>query len=256
MAAVRTIGSGDHVVIGLHGWFGSAQGWGWLPELVDPETYTWVLPDYRGYGARRHEAGEHTLDEIATDVLALADELGAARFSLLGHSMGGTAAARVLVRAPERVRSVVGVSAVPPTGVPFDDGGWALFSGAAADDGNRAVIIDHTTGGRLSKRWVHRMVRHSVDASDRTAVGDYLTAWARTDFSAEVRADDRVSGTPVKVIVGEHDPALSADVMRATWLALFPAAELEVLANAGHYAPEETPVALVTSVEDFLAQAG
>ena len=59
---------------------------------------------------------------------------------------------------------------------------------------------------------------------------------------------------------GEQDPALSADVMRATWLARHPDAELEVLADAGHRAPEEapeeTPVALVTSVEEFLARRG
>jgi pimeloyl-ACP methyl ester carboxylesterase len=49
---------------------------------------------------------------------------------------------------------------------------------------------------------------------------------------------------PVKVIVGEHDPALSAVVMEQTYLALYPNAELEVLANAGHYPMFETPVSL------------
>jgi pimeloyl-ACP methyl ester carboxylesterase len=252
--AVRTVGAGPRVVLCLPGWFGSSAGWGWLPDLVDTEAYTWAFPDYRGYGTRRHVGGEHTLDEIAADVLAVADGLGAERFALLGHSMGGTAAARVLVEAPDRVSALVGLSAVPASGVPFDDDSWALFSGAAQDDGNRAAIIDLTTGNRLSARWVRRMVRHSVEASDRAAFGDYLHAWGKTDFSALVRADDRVTGTPVKVIVGEHDPALSADVMRATWLAWHPGAELEVLANAGHYATEETPVALVTAVEDFLSR--
>jgi pimeloyl-ACP methyl ester carboxylesterase len=254
--SVLTVGAGEHVVLCLHGWFGSATGWGWLPDLVDQEAYTWVFPDYRGYGARRDVAGEHTLDEIAADVLAVADGLGAERFSLLGHSMGGTAAARVLVEAPERVRALVGLSPVPASGVPFDEEGWALFSGAAEQDGNRAAIIDLTTGNRLSGRWVDRMVRHSVERSDRAAVGDYLRAWAHTDFSELVRGSERVTGTPVKVIVGEHDPALSAEVMQATWLVWHADAELEVLANAGHYATEETPVALVTSIEEFLARRG
>jgi len=255
-APVRTVGEGAHVVLCLHGWFGSATGWGWLPELVDRDAFSWAFLDYRGYGARREVAGEHTLNEVAADALAAADRLGADRFSLLGHSMGGTAAARVLVEAPERVRALVGISPVPACGVPLDDAGWALFSGAAEDDGHRAAIIDLTTGGRLSRRWVDRMVRHSVEQSDRAAFADYLHAWAHTDFSELVRGDERVTGTPVKVIVGEHDPSLSADVMRATWLAWHPDAELEVLANAGHYAPEETPVALVTSVEEFLARRG
>ncbi len=70
-----------------------------LPELVDADTYTYALIDYRGYGARKDEAGEYTLEEISADTLALADELGWDRFALVGHSMGGAAALRVLADA-------------------------------------------------------------------------------------------------------------------------------------------------------------
>jgi len=56
----------------------------------------------------------------------------------------------------------------------------------------------------------------------------------------------------VKVIVGEHDPALNAAVMQATFLEHYPACELEVMANAGQYPMHETPVALATSIENFL----
>ena len=57
---------------------------------------------------------------------------------------------------------------------------------------------------------------------------------------------------PVKVIIGEHDPALGTAVMQATYLQTYPDAELEVMANAGHYPMHETPVALATSIENFL----
>ena len=57
---------------------------------------------------------------------------------------------------------------------------------------------------------------------------------------------------PVKVIVGAHDQSLTADFMTATYLAWYPNAELEVMANAGHYPMSEAPVALVTSIEAFL----
>ena len=75
-----------------------------------------------------------------------------------------------------------------------------------------------------------------------------LEAWAKSDFAAEVRGNP----TPVQVIVGEHDPALSAALMEQTWLQFYPQARLEVLANCGHYPMSETPVALATSIESFL----
>ena len=54
------------------------------------------------------------------------------------------------------------------------------------------------------------------------------------------------------MIVGAHDLALSADVMRATWLQWYPNAVLEVLPDAGHYPMDEAPIALTTIVERFL----
>lgn len=247
-----TIGTGEHRVLALHGWFGSARGWGSLPDYLDGSAYTWVFPDLRGYGSRKDVGGEFTSEEVAADTLALADELGWERFSLVGHSMGGKFAHRVLLRAPDRVRGLVGLSPVPAAATPMDEQSRDLFDGAAANPGNRAAIIDFTTGGKLTKTFIDGVVRHSLENSAVEAFAAYLTAWAKTDFSAQVTADDKA---PVKIIVGETDAAISADVARQTWLAYFPHADLEVMANAGHYPMFETPVALATSIERFLAAA-
>ena len=207
--------------------------------------------DLRGYGDRKHVAGEFTMAEAAADAIALADELGWDRFSVIGHSMGAKVAHQVLLRAPERVAKLIGLNPVPATEVPMDEQGWKLFSGAAADAGNRAAIIDFTTGSKLTTSFIQQVVQHSLDHSDSGAFGAYLPAWARSDFSARVTED---TSTPVKVIVGETDPAMSAEVMEQTWLVFFPGAELTVLANAGHYPMFETPVALATSIEEFLGR--
>ena len=84
---------------------------------------------------------------------------------------------------------------------------------------------------------------------DAEAFEAYLTAWAKTDFVEAIRGNP----VPVKVIVGEHDPALGADAAHATWLQHYPNCELFTMPNAGHYAPDETPVALATEIERFLA---
>jgi pimeloyl-ACP methyl ester carboxylesterase len=251
-----TVGSGAHHVLAVHGWFGSARGWGSLPEYLDGANYTYVFPDLRGYGERKQVSGHFTMEEAAADALGLADDLGWGSFSVIGHSMGGKIAHQVLLQAPDRVRALVGVNPVPAAEVPMDEQSWALFHGAAGQPGNRAAIIDFTTGGKLTKSFIDQVVRHSLDNSTVEAFAAYLLAWAKSDFSAAAAGGTGPGATvPVKVIVGETDPALSAAVMKQTWLAYFPAAELEVVANAGHYPMFETPVALATSIEGFLSRA-
>lgn len=244
------VGHGPGKVICLNGWFGCAEGWGPFVEALDPEAFSYVFMDYRGYGGSRHLAGDHSIAEIARDVLALADQLDWERFSLLGHSMGGSAIQHVLADAPGRVASLVAITPVPACGVPFDDAGWDLFSRAADDPAARRAIVDMSTGHRLGARWIDGIVRRSLQTSDPVAFADYLRAWARTDFSPRVQGLPH----PVQVIVGGNDPSLTADVMRATYLRTYPAARLEVIDGAGHYPMDETPVMLAALVERFLGQ--
>lgn len=59
--------------------------------------------------------------------------------------------------------------------------------------------------------------------------------------------------TPLLVAVGEHDAALTPEVMQQTWLQWHKGAELAVIANSGHYPMQETPVWLATIMEKFIA---
>jgi len=250
-SSLVSIGSGDRHVLAVHGWFGSARGWGSLPDFLDRSTYTYAFMDLRGYGARQEVAGEFTMEEAAADAITLAGELGWDRFSVIGHSMGAKVAHQVLLQAPDRLDKLVGLNPVPPGAVPMDEQGWELFSGAAANAGNRAAIIDFTTGSKLTATFINHVVRHSLENSNQAAFAAYLHAWAKTDFSGKVQPD---TSTPVKVIVGVNDPALSADVMEKTWLVCFPEAEMTILPDAGHYPMFESPVSLATSIEEFLGR--
>jgi len=244
----QKFGDGPHKVMALHGWLGDHTAYGPMRHALSADEFTYVFPAYRGYGLSRHLSGSYTNKEIAADVIALADDLKWDTFSLVGHSMGGKAIQRVLVEAPQRVRKLVGVAPVPAAATPFDEAGWGLFDGAAANVENRKIIIGFSTGNRLTDTWLAHMASYSAQTAAPEAFAAYLRAWAKEDFSAEVQGRD----VPVKVIVGEHDLAISADVMRGTFLAWYPKSELEVMPNAGHYPMDETPIALATSIEAFL----
>jgi pimeloyl-ACP methyl ester carboxylesterase len=249
-AGALIVGHGPHKVIALHGWFGSADGWGPFVDSLNREAFTFAFMDYRGYGSRLAEAGSYTMAEISADALALADALGWAEFSLIGHSMGGMAIQRVLADAPQRVRKLVGITPVAASGVPFDEAGWAWFSSAAANPEVRRGIIDFTTGSRLTGVWLDAMVRHSLATSTPESFAEHLVAWAKTDFAAEIAGRHSL---PVLALPGANDPALGEAATRATWALHYPQAQIEVIANAGHYPMFETPVDLATRIERFLA---
>ncbi|MFB7548968.1 alpha/beta fold hydrolase [Streptomyces sp. NPDC056154] len=241
-------GDGPHKVIAVHGWLADRSAYDPVLPDLDRGSFQYAVVDLRGYGEARDVDGTYTTAEGAADVLALADRLGWERFSLIGHSMGGSVAQRTLAVAPQRVRRIVGVSPVPASGLPLPPDQWALFSGAAHTPHNRRTILDITTGSRRPAAWLDRMVRRSLERSDAKAFRAWLDSWAGEDFH------DRIEGSPVPAlaVVGALDPALSAEVQRATWMRWFPRAELVELPSCGHYAMDETPLDLIRVVEDFL----
>ncbi|MGV0838398.1 alpha/beta fold hydrolase [Mycolicibacterium thermoresistibile] len=241
------IGRGPHRVMAFHGWFGSSKGWGPFLDFIDPDTFTYALVDYRGYGERKALTGDYTIAEISRDALDAADTLGWNEFNLLGHSMGGLAVQHVLKDAPQRVLRLAALSGVPATGAQFDDETYALFDSAPHNDDVRSQLTHFSTGFRLNDTFLRRIVDESKHHSTVAAFGGHLPSWVRTDISKDVTGLPH----PVKAIVGEHDPSMNAELMKATWLAYYPNAELEVIPNAGHYAMYETPVWLATTLEKF-----
>lgn len=94
------VGQGPHPVLVLHGWFGDAHAFEPIEPWLSRERFSYFFMDCRGYGGMRDVPGEYSIDEVAGDALALADELQLDTFSVVGHSMGGMAIERMAVRAP------------------------------------------------------------------------------------------------------------------------------------------------------------
>ena len=245
------VGNGPHPVLVLHGWFGDAHSFEQIEPWLNGHAFSYVFMDYRGYGGMQETRGTYTIDEIASDALALADALGFQVFSLIGHSMGGMAIEKIATRAPDRVRALVAVAPVPCGGISYDAETRCLLEDATAHVDKRRAIIDRSTGGRLPSSWVEWKAEYSATHSSPEAFAAYFHAWADTDFSDEI-----VGLHPVKVLVGEHDPTFNAGLMAKTYLRRYPHATVEILENAGHYPMNETPLALARAIESFLAETG
>ncbi|OEZ85108.1 tropinesterase [Janthinobacterium sp. HH104] len=246
------VGHGPHAVIVLHGWFGDAHAFVPMEAALDGGAFSYVFMDNRGYGGMRGAHGSYSMDEVARDALALADALGFATFSVVGHSMGGMALERLALLAPLRLRKLVAVAPVPSCGMALDGAARQLFLDASGNVQARRAIIDRSTGERLPAAWLDWKAKYSWESADQAAFAAYFLAWSGTDFSEDIKAA-RVE-LPLLALVGEHDPRFDTALMRRTYLAWYPQARLEVLGNAGHYPMNETPLALAASIEAFLLQ--
>lgn len=246
------IGTGDEKILVLHGWFGDYSVWEPTFNSINKNKFTYCFIDYRGYGKSKEVSGEYTMEEIASDAISLINSLDWKRFHIIGHSMGGMAMQRLILDIDDRrrVKSAVGIDPVPASGAQLEGEFWDLFEGAINSDENRYNILDFTTGSRNSSAWLNYMVERSRNTTTIPAFKGYLNAWSKENFMEEVQGLE----TPTLVCIGEYDSAFSKEAMENTYLSWLANCELEIIANAGHYPMQETPINLVTVIEKFIAE--
>ena len=105
-------------MIFLHGNLTSATFWE-ETMLALPPGYRSIAPDQRGFGEADPAAvidGRRGLGDLADDAVALMDALGIEQAHVVGHSMGGGVLWRLMLDAPERLRSAILVAPVSPYG--------------------------------------------------------------------------------------------------------------------------------------------
>jgi pimeloyl-ACP methyl ester carboxylesterase len=232
----------------LPGWFGDHNVYRPMFPYLDTKAFTYVFLDFRGYGQSRGIVGSYTTNEMVADVVNLMDCLGWHRFDVVGHSMGGKIAQIIAARHSERVRSAVGLTPVPASGLDVEQQVWRIFEQAIADDACRHSLIDFSTHHRLPRCWVSDTVQQSRAACDPQVFEAYLRSWALEDYSIETYG----CTVPLLLLIGQHDPAQTLAMMDSTCLKWFVNVEMELLEGCGHYPMQEIPLYLVGAIERFL----
>lgn len=98
--------SGEPLVL-MHGYTGDITDWRFqAPEFS--RTHRVLMMDHRGHGRSDapRERDSYTIEQMASDALALLESIGWERYHLVGHSMGGAIAQEMALRVPGRLMSL------------------------------------------------------------------------------------------------------------------------------------------------------
>jgi pimeloyl-ACP methyl ester carboxylesterase len=103
----RWAGTDPRPIVLLHGWMDTGQTYQFLVDQL-PDDYTFVAPDWRGFGASDRAPGGYWFPDYLADLDALLDVLSPDEpIRLVGHSMGGNIANLYAGTRPERIAKLV-----------------------------------------------------------------------------------------------------------------------------------------------------
>lgn len=104
-------GRGDAPALILSAGLGGSAAY-WAPNLEAFADHRLILYDHRGTGrSDRTLPSGLTVDDMADDVIALANTLGIHRFGLVGHAAGAAIGLSIALRFPERLDRLVAINA-------------------------------------------------------------------------------------------------------------------------------------------------
>ena len=116
--AFRASGSADKpTILFVHGNLSSSVFFEDVMASLQGDFHC-VAPDLRGFGASQAQTVDARagLDDMALDLLAFARESGLHGFHVVGHSMGGGVAMKMLLSEPDSIASATLVNPVSPYG--------------------------------------------------------------------------------------------------------------------------------------------
>jgi pimeloyl-ACP methyl ester carboxylesterase len=223
------------------------------PGLIcDPRLFEGQLAAFPQARAVESYGLADSLTDMAAITLSVADEAGAERFDLFGHSMGGRIALEVYRRAPQRVRRLALVSTgIHPVG--------------AAEPAKRGTLqqLGREQGFEaLVDAWLPPMVAEAnrSDEALYQPMRQMCLEQGQAQFDAQVKAllgrPEVVSllptiTCPTLVMTGEQD-SWAPPHQHEEIAAAIPDSELVIVAGAGHMLPAEAPEAVNAAIAAWL----
>ena len=266
--AYRDTGSGEEALLLIHGMAGSSETWrAVMPPLS--RKYRVVAPDLLGHGRSDKPRGDYSLGAFAVWLRDLLDELGIARATIVGQSLGGGVAMQFVYQHPDYCQRLVLIS----SGGLGPDVGWTLrlLSAPGAEFilpliAPQAVLAAgnklrgwFSTAGIQSPRGAEMWSAYSSLADAQTRSAFLRTLRSVIDYRGQaVSALNRLhiaAQMPIMAIWGDQDRIIPVDHAYVAQQAR-PDSRLEVLEGVGHFPHVERPDVVVELLDDFISTTG
>jgi pimeloyl-ACP methyl ester carboxylesterase len=228
----RTLSEGDRTFVLIHGFADGFEVWdGVAPALAKQARV--VLLEQRGHGYSGGPTGPYQWDDLGKDVVAVLDDLGIQKATLVGHALGGLVALMTALQAPERVERLVVLGTA--TEANAEQRNWCTEI-LKAGRMNALEGIAHSIFGPINRKPVEGTAGPMMELARRM---ETLEAEPITDRMKAVSC-------PTLVLVGENDPALSQSLADA-----LPNGTLEKIAGQAHFPHKKEPATVVAAIEKF-----
>jgi pimeloyl-ACP methyl ester carboxylesterase len=265
--------NGEPLIL-VHGFLDQAASWepfvSFIQEKLGPALWI-VAPDCRGHGDSGWvgAGGYYHFPDYVSDLDCLIATLGAKRFKLCGHSMGGSISLLYSGTFPQKVQKLVLIEGIGAAGMNFSDAPLQMEKWISElHDRGRNHFREYNsveagarqlqqTNPRLNSQRALNLARSGMKQNTN---GKWVwkfdplhrTTSPQPSYSAQAIEFLRRIECPVLVVEGRHSrPVLCPDKQQR--LAVIRNKHFTVIDNAGHMVHHDNPEGLALVVAEFLA---
>ena len=241
---------GEPLVI-LHGVFGSSDNWQTLGRQF-AEKRTVFLVDQRNHGGSFHDE-EFNYEVMAEDLLSLLKHEGLDRIDLMGHSMGGKTAMKFASTYSSMLRKLIVVDIAPRLYPPHHQQIFEAFDAVSLDTLKSRGEADEQMSTVLTdpgvKLFLLKNLKRTSDGF-RWKVNLEVIKRNIEQVGKGLEAQDRYDGDTLFIGGGASDYIQAAD--HELIFKHFPKANIEMIADAGHWVHAVKPDELFELADGFL----
>jgi len=245
-------GQGRPVII-LHGLFGSTRNWQGIARSLADNNHV-ITADLRNHGQSPH-IDSMSYEEMAEDVIALADKLKLENIILVGHSMGGKAAMTAALQNPDRFSALIIVDIAP---VNYEHSFKTLVDAMNSLD---LSLLKNRNDAETALKKVSNEAAVIQFVLQNLIRSEGIFSWRinlkqiSTSLESIIQFPESLKNSSCRLptlFLGGSESDYLRSIHNSKIFEYFPAAEITMIEGAGHWLHAEKPSEFLKEVKTFI----